>query len=291
MKKILFLFTLAALALTVSCNVLENRTECLAPVTVRISDLTASMDEFPTKSQSVADYTNIKALTLGFYNGETEIYKHTQIRDSIATYTTFGEFSAALPLGTYTMVVLGYGLSDGEPVITLTSPTSASFGDHPARETFATTQAVSITSMEAVELSATLDRIISKLHVVSSDKRTADATKVRMTFSKGGKAFNPTTGLATTNTGFSNTLTTSTAVGVISQSNSYLFLATDEQTMNVTIETLDDDNNVVLSKTINDVPFKRNRVTTLTGAIYSATASASSFQVNNEWLSEYAMTF
>ena len=38
----------------------------------------------------------------------------------------FGQFSLSLPLGTYTMVVLGHGLSNGEPAITLTSLAIAS---------------------------------------------------------------------------------------------------------------------------------------------------------------------
>ena len=54
--------------------------------------------------------------------------------------------------------------------------------------------------------------------------------------------------------------------------------------MNVTIETLDADENVLFTKTIENVPFKRNRITTLTGAMYSAASSAGSFQLNTEWI-------
>lgn len=64
-----------------------------------------------------------------------------------------------------------------------------------------------------------------------------------------------------------------------------MFLCTDEQTMNVTIETLDPDGNTIYSKTVENVPFKRNRVTKLTGAMYTNPGvSASGFQVNTEWL-------
>ena len=66
----------------------------------------------------------------------------------------------------------------------------------------------------------------------------------------------------------------------------YLFLADDEETLDVTIETLDAaDGNVLFSKTITDVPVKRNRQTILTGATFSGTGvSASGFQVNTTWL-------
>lgn len=86
------------------------------------------------------------------------------------------------------------------------------------------------------------------------------------------------------NNGLFNTVYPTAAVGTTSTANYFLFLISDEQTMNVTIETLDAEENVLFSKTIEDVPFKRNRVTTLTGAMYSATASATSFQLNTEWI-------
>jgi len=53
--------------------------------------------------------------------------------------------------------------------------------------------------------------------------------------------------------------------------------------MDVTIETLDDDENVMFTKTVSDVPLKRNRQTTLSGAIYSSATSAS-IKINSDWL-------
>lgn len=290
--KFCFIAALALLALT-SCSIKEDRSGCLAPVHVKVSNFSLSFEDFPdTKAaQAVADYNGIKAVTLAFYDGNTEVYKTTQLRSDATTYTTFGEFSLSLPMGSYAMVVLAQGLSAEETTLALTGPTSATFGGNPIRETFTAIQTVDINGTEAVDISTTLNRIVSKLQVVSSDNRVAGANKVRMTFAAGGKAFNPTTGLATENSGFSNTVTTSTAAGEISRSNSYLFLTTDEQTMNVTIETLDDNDNVLLSKTVADVPFKRNRVTVLTGSLYTNDSVGASFQAETGWIDDYNGTF
>ena len=84
---------------------------------------------------------------------------------------------------------------------------------------------------------------------------------------------------------------TNKAVGSTTDIGTALFLATDDQTMNITIETLDASNNVLFSKTVSNVPLKRNRVTTLTGAMYSASASATSFQVNTDWLTANNVNF
>jgi hypothetical protein len=212
------------------------------------------------------------------------------MRADASTYTTFGHFDLSLPMGSYTMVVLGYGLNDGEPAITLTSPTSATFGDYPARETFAYTQAVNITNTNDVTLSATLNRIVSKLKIHSTDGCTENAVNVRTTLSAGGKAFNPTTGLATSNTGFVNTLPIQSTVGNSTNSITYLFLATDEQTVNVTIDVLDAGGNSISHKVVANVPFKRNRQTVLSGSIYSAGVSGD-FTVDTSWLDAYNMDF
>jgi hypothetical protein len=176
-------------------------------------------------------------------------------------------------------------------VFTLTSPTEAAYtGDH-LRETFAYTQVVNITNTSAVDISATLNRIVAKLEVHSSDGRTANATNVRMTFAAGSKTFNPTSGLATANTGFINTVSISTAAGTTSNSVSYLFLATDEQNVDVTIETLDAEGNTLFSKTVQNVPFKRNRVTKLTGAMYTNDAVSGAFQLETAWLEDENVAF
>ena len=276
-------------------NTIENN--ALVPVTVRVDGFSVSQEDFSggattRAAQAAGDYSGVKSLTLAFYasNG-TEAYKVSQLKGSLEEGETFGEFSLSLPMGSYTMVVLGHGLNDGEPAVTLTGPTSATFGEYPARETFAYTQAVNISNTDAVVLNATLSRIVSKLQVASSDVRTTDAYSVRMTFAAGSKSFNPTTGLATSDTGFSNTVTISTAVGNTTLSNSYLFLNTDEQTMNVTIETLDADGAVLFSKTVENVPFQRNRVTKLTGAMYTNSSVSGAFQLETAWIDQYEDTF
>ena len=300
-----FIFLAVFCLLAVSCsNENEDKVmnqQALVPVTVSVNDFSITQGEFPdapgeaqgtTRATAVGEYNGLKTLTLAFYDGETEVYKATQLKESMPEGATFGNFSLDLPLGSYTMVVLGYVLYDDD-ALTLTSPTQAEYTVNAPRETFAATQTVNVTSTTALNLSATLNRIVSQLKVISSDNRTANVEKVRMTFAAGGKRFSPTSGLATVNTGFSNTVGIGTAVGARSGSVSNLFLDTDEQDIDVTIETLDADGNTVFSTVVHDVPFKRNRITKLTGAIYdvSASATAGSFEVNTEWLDDYSDTF
>ncbi|MBQ6179811.1 MAG: hypothetical protein IJK32_09870 [Bacteroidales bacterium] len=66
--------------------------------------------------------------------------------------------------------------------------------------------------------------------------------------------------------------------------------ASDEESMDVTIETIDTSGNMMNTKTISGVPFKRNRTTVLTGSLFSPSGEAS-FQVETAFDGEYHMEF
>ena len=285
---------IGVLALFASCNNesdTNTKSVQMAPVHVQINDFDISVQSMaPTRAaKPLAEYNKVDAITLAFYDGNTEVYKTTQYRGSLGGGETFGEFDLSLPLGSYTMVALAYGFQEGD-VLTLTSPTQAAYtGDH-ARETFAVTQAVNITNTTAVNINATLNRIVAKLDVNSTDGRPAQASSIRVTFSGGSKSFNPTTGLAVGNAGFSNVVSISAAVGNATESGSYVFLATDEQTVDVTIEVLNSENTAIFTKQISNVPLKRNVTTILTGSMYTNNGNAS-FLINSEWGTQTNINF
>ena len=174
-----------------------------APVRVHVSGFSVSQENFTgaqtRAAQDVGNVNAVNAVTLAFYNGSTEVEKITQLKTGMPAGKTFGEFECSLPMGSYTMVAVAYTTKDESPFV-LTSPTAAAYTGLHAYETFTYTQAVNITNTNAVDISATLSRIVSMLTVVSTDGKTADVSNVRMTFSAGGKSFSPSTGLATVNT-------------------------------------------------------------------------------------------
>ena len=272
-----------------SVNNLESADD-FAPVTVRVDGFSVEQSDIPlTRATALADYSAIKFVTLAFYRSDgSEAYKHTQVKKDGTTYTTFGEFSCNLPLGSYTMVVL---CNEGDNAITLSSPTSATYGEQKVMDTFAATQEVNITSNNAVELSATLNRIISAIAVISSDVRPNDVTHIRITYSGGDKSFDPTTGLAANNNGFECFLGFSSPGGNTTNIGSYIFLATDEQNVDILVEMLNSNGDVLYSRSAQNVPLKRNRVTSLTGTLFSNTGVSSSFQVNAEWITGISVNF
>ena len=304
MKKFFLMAGFALLAASCSneesldSSVNPSNDQVLAPVTVQVADFSIAQEDFPTtrSTQSAESYQYVKALTLAFYRVSDghEMVKITHFRSNPSAYTDFDEFSTELPLGSYTMVVLGYGQGNSDKEITLTSPTLASYGEGTVFETFAYTQPVTIANNTAVELQATLERVVTALGVQSTDNRPEGVTHIRLTCSAGGKSFSPTTGFATSNTGIVNLMGFSGTPNQTTYMGCYFFLAENEQTIDVTIETLDAaDGNVLFSKTVTNVPMKRNRLTKLTGAMYNVSTSTTTepIQVSVSWLDEYAMNF
>ena len=273
-------------------NLLNNENVGCVPVRVHVSDFSYSVEDLPeTRStQSPASYENVKVMTLAFFSGTTEIYSETQLKSDASTYSTFGDFTCTLPIGSYTMVVIGRGAGNDD-VFTLTSPTVAAYTSEKVRETFAKMQSVTIAGTAPVDLGEiTLERVVSQLGIISTDTRPANAAKIRTTFGGGSKSFSPATGLAVNDAGFATLSTPSAAVGAKIGVSNFLFLATDEENMDVTIEVLDANDEVLYTKLVENVPFKRNRLTRLTGALFNATLTTS-FNLETTWLSAVDVPF
>ena len=297
---------LALLTFTAACST-ENTEESsvepsteppvvlTAPVTVHVNDFVttqSTFDEAPSTTRSVQDataYTDVKAIDLAFYAGNQEELKVTQVRDD-GTYTTFGDFTCNLPIGTYTMVVIGRGYFAGDE-FTLTSPTSAEYTSERPRETFSHTQTVTVSSTTPLDLSVTVERIMSMLIIQSTDVVPSGVAKFRTTYAAGSKAFNPTTGLATSNTGFVVTNSPYTSNDGKLSIGSNLFLATDEQNIDVTVEVLNSNNDVLFTKALQNVPFRRNRKTTISGALFTAASSNAAISFETSWLDGVTVNF
>lgn len=300
MKKLLVILTMMAMMTACHKDNMNNQDNTIATVKVTVNDFTISSEGWPEASSgctmanaskggttgtktSPASYSGVKAMTLAFFdaNGD-QAYCTTQLRADNTTYTTFGQFELSLNLGSYTMIVLGYG---SEVPMTVGSATEASYTADRCRETFVAAQAVNVTSTNPLSLSAELSRVVSKLIVNSTDPRISGVDSVRMTFSAGAKGVNPQTGLASSSNGLSNTVAISTAVGNTSSSASYLFLNADQQSMTVTVETLRTNGTVYSTRTVENVPLQRNAITLLSGPLYT-NASGASFTLSTAWIGD-----
>ena len=285
-------FFLAALVLLVSCSIKEDRMQCTAPVTVSVSGFNASQGPFPdSKATALADYPDVKAMTLAIYkvtgNAYEQVYFKAQYKDSPTTFTTFGSFNCTLPYGSYKLVVIGHNYAGNSPeAVIVNNHELAYFGNatNTVKEAFTATKTFSISNSNALNLTATLDRIVSKVVVATTDNRPSQCHHIVVNFSKGSTQFNPSTGLAANDNGFTVKFYPPAAeVGTPVNQVLYLFLASDEETMDITLTAQDQVDNPLYTTTVQGVPLKRNRVTTLSGAMFSPDVTSGSFQLNTEW--------
>jgi len=305
MKKTIFLAVLALLAASCSTDdneqfpITEEVTEGKAPVTVHVNDFSIVMESLDAEvmtraAEDPATYKSVGAIDLVVFDADGKnVYSKTQFKKQTSTYTTFGEFTCDLPIGHYTMVVIGRAYYDGD-LFTLASPTVASYNSERPRETFSKVQTVTVTNLSPLNLSVSLNRINALLTIQSTDARPAGISKIRTTFAKGGMTFNPTTGQANVDTGFSQTNTPNAAVGTTITVNSCPLLASaddEEEKMDLTIEVLDTNDKVLFTKVVSDVPFKRNNQTTLSGPLFTASPSSLSFTLNTDWGPGYNVSF
>ena len=298
----LLLGTVATVVTLSSCtdaeevlNQVDQDMGVTAPVRVQVNDFTMSVDDIPKAqtraTKNPADYGSVGAITLAFYATDgTKMYADTQLKEGDTHYTTFGTFSCNLPIGTYTMLVIARD-SLTDDVFTLTSLNEAAFTSEKVRETFCKTQSVSVTSSAALDLSVTLNRIVPQLSICSTDPRPSGVGKIRTTYSAGYKSFNPTTGLGIGNAGFSLINTPNAAVGKVVEFRNNTYLATDEQTMTITLDVLDTEDHVLITKVIPNVPLKRNRKTVLRGPLFTPSASTASFLLETSWLEDVTVNF
>jgi hypothetical protein len=128
MKKTIFVavFALLAAACSNDCNDDEvekpvEGSDVTAPVTVHVNDFSIVMESLAPEGGTTraaddpASYQGVGAIDLVLFDADGKnVYSKTQFKKQTSTYTTFGEFTCDLPVGHYTMVVIGRAYYDGD---------------------------------------------------------------------------------------------------------------------------------------------------------------------------------
>ncbi len=233
---------------------------------------------------TLAQYVDIQAVTLAFYNSRNQqVFKETQLRaDYTGNLSNFGRFATSLKLDDYRMVAIAY---KNESELTLNSPAEAVLAA-PCKETFTLSEPFSVTTTGTQQYSKELHRINTRLLFTTTDTIPDNVAKIRFTFTAGDDdSFNPTTGLATANGGFTSEVTlTRTGVPLLTRRD--FFLASDEEAVGISYQAMNADGDVLYSKNLgNNITFQRNKVTKLRGSAFSATEEGS-FTVSTAWIND-----
>lgn len=195
-------------------------------------------------------------------------------------------------------VSLGYGLhhiyfvtSRGASPVLDTDASTLSFSR--VSDTFWKDYELTVTSSTSSTISVDLDRIVTKLRITITDAVPDDAATFNITPHTWYYGFNYTTGapIAATTDATSTINIPSSSLG---QQNVMMSMfsfspASDWQT-NVSLDSKTSASVVIGNASVADVPFSRNRMTTVSGVLY-APVKTTSISVNAKWDTPYEMNW
>lgn len=261
-----------------------------------------SMGEFSTKAAEASAAVSQIAFKAFDSSGEEAFSANQSSAD-----TGFGALEFELTPGSYTFVAVGNKLSasaGADAMVSISSPASASLPEALPTDVFSLAQSVTIEPRKAFTTAMTLPRVMSQfklstLDVLPSNVATlelignAEVPAVGSSAGSGsaGASFDPSDGRLLTDQRWTKTANVSASAGKQKVNITLnMLLSSDEQTIDVLVNAYDADGALVTTLSLNDVPMRRNRVTTARGTLFNAGGS-SSFTFENDWLELYEIKF
>lgn len=198
----------------------------------------------------------------------------------------FGTATFQLEEGTYSLVVVAHS-SSGNP--TTTDATKIQFSNSIGfSDTFLHTESVTI-GEEPVELSLSLDRIVSLCRFVITDDYPEDVAKMRFYYTGGSGAFNAHTGYGSVNSKQSVIFEVTENT---KQFDLYTFLHAEEGTIHLTVTAMDSGDGVLKEREF-DVALTRDNITWLSGPFFTGGVGTATITIgiNTDWAGENRLTF
>ena len=199
---------------------------------------------------------------------------------------TFGRLSLQVAAGTYTLVAVSHS-SAVSP--TIKSPQQVQFTAQDGRkltDTQCCVLPVTLTD-QPVDIALPMQRCVARVRFRFMDDMMDGTTALRFDYTGGSANVNPSTLQGYTK----STQTELRTLSADSQYDIYTFpYMADDGTLSVTVHCLDAQGTDVFTREFPDVPVSRNRMTTLTGQLFSH-ATAFGFTVEDGWLGETVIHF
>ena len=200
----------------------------------------------------------------------------------------FGNASFQLEPGTYRLVVVAHS-SNGNP--TMTDPGKIQFTNAQGySDTFLYSEMITI-GQEPLTLSLTLNRIVALCRFIITDDIPATVAKMRFYYTGGSGAFDAATGYGSVNS--KQDLKFDVTAGQ-KQFDLYTFpYKSTESTIHLVVTALDASGTELTQRTF-DVPLEKNKISSLSGAFFTATPShpsSASVTLNTTWSAETLLTY
>ena len=202
----------------------------------------------------------------------------------------FGTATFQLAEGTYQLVAVAHS-SVKNP--TMTNPAKIQFTNACGySDTFLYNSEVTVTDAGQSEpLLLSLNRIVSMCRFIMTDDYPQGVAKMRFYYTGGSGAFDASTGLGTVN---SKQSVFFDVTGGLKQFDLYTFLHDTDGTLHFLVTAYDANDNILNEREF-DVPMTQNRVTILTGPLFSTSGTSATgpltIDINTTWAGETTIYF
>ena len=248
------------------------------------------MDEGTRAAIAPSESKRIQHLALGIFDATTNtLVAPIQIQDK--EDQGYGSFTAKLNYGKYRLVFLGYGGSNS--ILIMENPEEISFENNTLPQTFLSSFEFTVDPNTQATTSVVLKRVVSGFELTMADAVSSRTAGIKIKSTGGGMVLNAKTGFAKASTGRENTIVIPESYhGLTGKSVIfYLFLPSNEESMDITASAVDENGEAFIERTFTDVPMKINTRTTYQGNFFVDMPHGFSITMEDDWGEEVVNPF
>ena len=249
-----------------------------------------AMDEGTRAAIAPSESKRIQHLALGIFDATTNtLVAPIQIQDK--EDQGYGSFTAKLNYGKDRLVFLGYGGSNS--ILIMENPEEISFENNTLPQTFLSSFEFTVDPNTQATTSVVLKRVVSGFELTMADAVSSRTAGIKIKSTGGGMVLNAKTGLAKASTGRENTIVIPESYhGLTGKSVIfYLFLPSNEESMDITASAVDENGEAFIERTFTDVPMKINTRTTYQGNFFVDMPHGFSITMEDDWGEEVVNPF
>lgn len=245
----------------------ENTVNIINGVAVRFNISQFEQTPF-NDGQDITRATNISDLCsriqLAIFNGDSKTKAINQTKGDAG----FGTFSLVLPKGTYQIVIIAH---NGSGIATLTSPDKITFKENKVTDTFYYYAEIEIS--EDKQYDVRMKRAVAKFRMETEDNVPATIAQMKFYYTGGSSTFNAVTGFGCVDSRETELRTVSSdMIGKPGVFEIYTFPHSEEDYLKITITALGAGESIIQERVFEDVPVRRNTVTTWKGEFFDTSS-------------------
>lgn len=196
----------------------------------------------------------------------------------------FGKLSVSLAKGTYRIVLLAYNQKDNPTAV---DAQKIVFGNNgKMTDTFLWSDEITVENN--LEKDISMKRAVAMFRLITTDNIPANVTKMKFYYTGGSSTLNAITGIGNANSKQEENLTVA-ETGKPGTFEVYTFPKDDENVLKIEVTALDANGNTVASRTFEDVPISRNKITQYKGEFFTGggsgnvTITFTNLTTDDEW--------